>query len=83
MTSKSHEKLLKMAPWGGKARFHRRFYGFWALSKNRRFLMSRWVVGKFIKIEPWGAKGRKVRHEASPSRYFWDRRSEGASRAVL
>ena len=51
-----------------QGRFHRRFYGFWAVSKNRCFFDRVKGRQKIAKIEPWSEKG-------SPR---WLRQSSGA-----
>ena len=59
MAPKMIQKSTKIDPRSAKGRFIHRFYGFWAVSKIRSFLMSSWGVKKSTKIEPWGAKGSK------------------------
>jgi hypothetical protein len=59
MRPKMQQKWSKIDAWGHQGRLIHHFYGFWAVSKNRSFLMSSWGVKKSTKIEPWGAKGSK------------------------
>ena len=79
----SHPKLFKTGPWGGQGRFIDHSYWFWAVSKNRCFLMSSSRVQKLITIEPWGAKGPPSAPQLVGSGDFWDRGPRGASRVEL
>ena len=74
MDPKSHAKSIKMDHGAVQGRFIHKFYGFWAVSKNRRFLMARCGAKRLIKIDPWGAKVRQRRPGRSAGlgfRGFW------------
>ena len=47
------------------------FWRFWKIRKIDDFWMSLWTSKSRLKIEPWGAKGRKRCCEPWPSRAFW------------
>ena len=66
MAPKSHQKSIKIDPRAVWGRLILRFGRFWAVSKKHDFSTSLRSGKKAIKIEPWGAKGRHVRHDPSP-----------------
>ena len=49
--------LIQIMQSNAQGRFHRRFYGFWAVSKNRCFFDRVKGLPKITKIEPWSEKG--------------------------
>ena len=77
---KRHPKSFKTDPWGGQGRFIDICYWFWAVSKNRYFLMLSWCVYKLLNI-PWAPRGRQVRHDPSPEWWLLGSGADGGPRA--